>query len=365
MKFVSVQNVVNLICDIGIEQVLRELADYLERDFKRWESFEKVPRYASHSRDGVIELMPTSDGSKFAFKLVNGHPKNFERNLQTVVSLGVLSDVATGYPELISEMTILTALRTAATSALAARHLARPDSRSMAVIGLGSQSEFQAFAFKALLGIRKLRAFDVDPAAALKFARNMKASGIEIVFTDTAEEAVAGVDIITTVTADKRKAVVLSDNLVGAGVHINAVGGDCPGKTELQAGILNRSTVFVEFEAQTRIEGEIQQMPADFPVTEFWRVISRQHPGRTKSEEITVFDSVGFAMEDFTMLRFLSDKVEGTTFYANIDLITSPTDPKDLFGLLVDGAAALQRNRLPAETHWQHEAGEGCNAARE
>lgn len=334
MKYISVKNVIDLIASIGLEPLLIDLAAYIEEDFRRWDSFEKVPRYASHSRDGVIELMPTSDGEKFAFKLVNGHPKNFELNLQTVVSFGVLSDVATGYPELISEMTILTALRTAATSALAAKHLARRDSESMAIIGLGSQSEFQAFAFKALLGIRKLRAFDIDPAATAKFVNNMGSSGIEVVIADNAEEAIAGADIITTVTADKRNAVILSDNMVGAGVHVNAVGGDCPGKTELQAAILPRATVFVEFEPQTRIEGEIQQMPAEFPVIEFWRVVTGEHVGRTGRDEITVFDSVGFAMEDFTMLRFLADRVAGTQFYADIDLITSPADPRDLFGLL-------------------------------
>jgi ornithine cyclodeaminase len=216
----------------------------------------------------------------------------------------------------------------------------------MALIGLGSQSEFQAVAFKAMLGIRKLRIFDIDPAATVKFVNNMGSSGIEFVIAESAEEAVAGADIVTTVTADKRRAAILSDNLVGAGVHINAVGGDCPGKTELQAAILERAAVFVEFEPQTRVEGEIQQMPSDFPVTEFWRVVSGEHVGRKTREEITVFDSVGFAMEDFSMLRFLSDRVEGTAFYAEIDLITSPADPRDLFGLL--RATAGKRAKVPA-----------------
>ena len=334
MKFASVKNVVDLIASVGLEPILVDLASYLEDDFRRWASFEKAPRYASHSRGGVIELMPTSDGERFAFKYVNGHPKNFELGLQTVAAFGVLSDVATGYPMLMSEMTILTALRTAATSALTARRLARPDAQSMALIGLGSQSEFQAYAFKALLGIRKLKVFDIDPAAITKFARNMIHSGIDVEIARSAEEAVARVDIITTVTADKRQATILSDNMVGAGVHLNAVGGDCPGKTELQSAIVQRASVFVEFEPQTRIEGEIQQMPADFPVTEFWKVITGEHPGRQSRDEVTLFDSVGFAMEDFSVLRFLADRIEGTRFYSDIDIITSPADPRDIFGLL-------------------------------
>jgi len=334
MKFASVKNVVDLVASVGIEPLLVELATYLEEDFARWAKFEKAPRYASHSKGGVIELMPTSDGERFAFKYVNGHPKNFELGLQTVAAFGVLSDVATGYPVLMSEMTILTALRTAATSALTARKLARPDAQTMALIGLGSQSEFQAYAFKALLDIRKLKVFDIDPAATTKFARNMAQSGIEVEIAKSAEEAVAKVDIITTVTADKRQATILSDNMVGAGIHLNAVGGDCPGKTELQAAIVKRASVFVEFEPQTRIEGEIQQMPADFPVTEFWKVITGEHPGRQSRDEVTLFDSVGFAMEDFSVLRFVADRIEGTAFYSDIDIITAPTDPRDVFGLL-------------------------------
>jgi ornithine cyclodeaminase len=98
--------------------------------------------------------------------------------------------------------------------------------------------------------------------------------------------------------------------MVGAGVHINAVGGDCPGKTELQREILLRADVFVELPEQTRIEGEIQQMAPDFPVTELWQVIVGEATGRRLQDQITIFDSVGFAIEDFSALRYLRDLVE-------------------------------------------------------
>jgi ornithine cyclodeaminase len=340
VQYVGVENMVRLIGSIGIEPYLTGLAGYIEADFRRWASFEKAPRVASHSRDGVIELMPTSDGELYGFKYVNGHPKNTRTGLQTVTAFGVLSDVETGYPRLLSEMTITTALRTAATSALAARYLAREDASVMAIIGLGSQSEFQALAFKALLGIHKLRVFDIDPAATAKFLANLAPHGFEIVVAASAQEAVLGADIITTVTADKLNATILSDNMVGAGVHINAVGGDCPGKTELQRDILLRADVFVEFPEQTRIEGEIQQMAADFPVTELWRVITGATAGRRARDQITIFDSVGFATEDFSALRYLRDQVEGTAYYDDIDLLTAPEDPRNLFGLLGQPAAA-------------------------
>ena len=334
MRYVGVDNMVRLVRAVGVEAYLTGLADYIEQDFRRWAEFEKAPRVASHSRDGVIELMPTSDGALYGFKYVNGHPKNTQSGLQTVTAFGVLADVGTGYPRLLSEMTITTALRTAATSAVAARYLARKDAAVMAIIGLGSQSEFQALAFKALNGIRRLRVFDIDSTATEKFLANLAGQGFEIEVAASAQEAVLGADIITTVTADKLKATILSDNMVGAGIHINAVGGDCPGKTELQREILLRADVFVELPEQTRIEGEIQQMPPDFPVTELWRVIVGETEGRRTRDQITVFDSVGFATEDFSALRYLSDLIEGTDFYDEIDLLTEPEDPRNLFGLL-------------------------------
>ncbi|MFD2141927.1 ornithine cyclodeaminase [Ancylobacter oerskovii] len=334
VRYIGVENVTRLVRAIGVEPYLVGLSRYIEDDFRRWPRFDKVPRIASHSPDGVIELMPTSDGTLYGFKYVNGHPANTLAGLQTVTGFGVLADVATGYPQLLAEMTVTTALRTAATSALAARYLARPEARTMALIGLGSQAEFQALGFHAINGIDRLRVFDIDEAATAKFLANMDGRDLVIEVARSAEAAVEGADIITTVTADKRRATILSDNMVGAGVHINAVGGDCPGKTELQREILMRADIFVELPEQTRVEGEIQQLAPDHPVTELWRVIAGEVPGRRSREQITLFDSVGFAIEDFAALRHLRDLADETGFYQDIDLIPAPRDPRNLFGLI-------------------------------
>ena len=109
VPFVSVDNMMKLILKIGIEKFLTDLAGYVEDDFLRWESFDKTARVAAHSIDGVIELMPASDHSLYAFKYVNGHPKNTREGRQTVTAFGLLADVSNGYPTLLSEMTILTA----------------------------------------------------------------------------------------------------------------------------------------------------------------------------------------------------------------------------------------------------------------
>lgn len=334
VPFVSVENMMRLVHHYGVEQVLRELTDAVEEDFRRWDRFEKSPRLASHSREGVIELMPTSDGEVFSFKYVNGHPSNAAKGYQTVAAFGLLARVDTGYPVMLAEMTLLTALRTAATSAMAARHLAPRDARVMALIGNGAQAEFQALAMQAVLGIEEVRLYDIDPRATRKAAHNLAASGLRIVSCTSAQEAIEGAQIITTCTADKACATILTDNMVGAGIHINAIGGDCPGKTELHRDILARADTFVEFEPQTRIEGEIQQMDASYPVTEFHRVLDGSAPGRRDARQITLFDSVGFATEDFSALRYIHAKLEGTDFFQRIDILADPDDPRDLFGML-------------------------------
>ncbi|OAN71373.1 ornithine cyclodeaminase [Sulfitobacter sp. EhC04] len=334
VPFVSVDHMMKLIQHIGLEEMLKGLADYIEADFRRWELFDKTPRVASHSEKGVIELMPTSDGEDYGFKYVNGHPSNTKDGLQTVTAFGLLADVASGYPVLLSEMTILTALRTAATSALVARLLAPKGANVMAMIGNGAQSEFQSLAMKAIAGVDEVRLYDTDPAATRKCAANLADQGLRVVSCTSAEEAMLGAQIITTCTADKQYATILTDNMVGSGVHINAIGGDCPGKTELAPAILHRAGIFVEYPEQTRIEGEIQQLDPDHPVTEIWQVLTGQAQGRTDDRQITLFDSVGFAIEDFSALRYIRDKITGTGLFLPLDLLADPDDPRDLFGML-------------------------------
>ena len=344
VDYIGVSDIQRLVQAIGAGVFIERLAAEIEADYRRWGEFEKSARLASHSADGVIELMPTSDGDLYTFKYVNGHPKNTTEGLLTVTAFGVLADVHTGYPLLLSELTVTTALRTAAMSALAAKWLARSDSRVMALIGNGAQSEFQAIAFCRMLGIEVLRLYDVDGAASAKLERNLRAmpefASVKIVRCGSSAEASKGADIITTVTADKKYAVILTPPMVRAGQHINAVGGDCPGKTELHADVLRMPgvRVIVEYEPQSRIEGEIQQMPAEFKVTEFAAVLSGTAQGRATAQDITIFDSVGFALEDYSALRFLHKLLqEGPGSARQIDLVPQLADPKDLYGGTLGG----------------------------
>ena len=333
-QFLSTETIAQLVNTLGIATCLRGVADYLHADYLRWEAFDKCARIASHSADGVIELMPISDSAHYAFKYVNGHPKNTMLGLPTVMAFGVLARVDTGAPELLSELTLTTAIRTAAMSALAARTLARPVSRTMALIGNGAQSEFQALAFHHLLGIEEIRLFDIDRAATAKLVRNLAHTDLRLRLCESVREAVRGADIVTTVTADKTSARIIMPDMLEPGMHINGVGGDCPGKTEMHPGVLNGASVFVEYEPQTRIEGDVQQMPIDFPVTELWRVLAGKAAGRTDDRQVTLFDSVGFALEDYSALRYMRDSARALGLGQPISLIPDVANPKDLFNLI-------------------------------
>jgi ornithine cyclodeaminase len=351
VDYIGIERVKELVARVGIAPFIAGLADEIEADYRRWREFDKSPRHATHSSVGVIELMPISDARTYSFKYVNGHPKNTADGLLTVSAFGVLADVHTGYPVLLSELTLTTALRTAAMSALAARWMARGSSHVMALIGNGAQSEFQAIAFHHMLGVREVRLYDTDLAATAKLERNLSLlslDGLRIVRCASAVEAVVSADIVTTVTADKRNAVVLTPDMVCEGMHLNAVGGDCPGKTELHAEILKRADarVVVEFEPQSRVEGEVQQLDPTFPVIEFADVVSGAVCVRENDQQVTIFDSVGFALEDFSALRYLERlhrQIAGTR--RQLDLVPELDDPKDLFGELADRPSMRARVR--------------------
>ena len=334
-KYIDLPTMAKYLKSVGAETVIKRLVPYLEEDYKRWNDFDKVPRMAHHSPVGVIELMPIGDSKTYSFKYVNGHPENPKHNFLTVMAMGVLAEVCTGFPLLLSELTLTTAVRTAATSVMAAKYLAKPNPKKMALIGNGCQSEFQALGFHHILGVEEIYCYDVDPAATDKLMDNLKdVKGLKLIKCSSTKEACKGVDIITTITADKKNAIIITPDMVEPGMHINAVGGDCPGKTELDSKVLFMGDVYVEFEPQSRIEGEIQHMDDNFKVTEIWNVIKTGKPINRKPDEITIFDSVGFALEDFSILRLMYDIAKDENVGIPQELVPVLKNPKNLYGML-------------------------------
>jgi ornithine cyclodeaminase len=337
MKLIDVHDLRELIGRIGISRFNREVLAALEQDFRRWQEFSLSPRHVTYCPDGVIELMPCNDAAEYSFKYVNGHPKNTAEGKLSVVALGVLADMDDGYPKLLCEMTLLTAIRTAAVGALGAKYLARDNSTDLALIGTGAQSEFLALAMLEVRPIERIHYHDIDIGAMAKFERNMHGLGPELIPCSSIEQAIADADIITTATAARRRARLFGLSQLKAGAHIHAVGGDSEGKTELDPDILSNCKLVVEYLEQTRDEGEIQNASVDMVHGELWEIISGNKAARENDSEITLFDAVGFALEDYSILKLVCRLARELDMGKEVSILPALDDPKDLFSLLRSG----------------------------
>lgn len=319
------------ISKLSVQTLIKQAIKNLEHDLKRWHEFKKSPRHVTHFKHGVCELMPMADDEFYTYKYVNGHPNNPELNKSSITAIGMLADVATGYPQLLCDMTILTAIRTAATSAIAAKHLAKKHSHALGLIGTGAQSEFQVLAMMQLFDIKTIRYYDRDKKAMQKFKENTQDFNVNLIQCKNAEQVVQDVDILTTCICEKKHVELFSYQSIAkhSDLFINAIGGDCPGKTELDAEILKHSKIVMEYYKQTKDEGEVQNLEADYDYTELWEIVSGKKSGRTKKDNCIVFDSVGFALADYSALCMLNKFDMGK----NIDILPDLPDSKNLYSV--------------------------------
>lgn len=339
MKIITVESLTELLKRHGFDNYMMDLMKALKRDFKNWNLFTKMPRPAMHVPSGVLELMPICDNKKYySFKYVNCHPKNPLIGKQTIVATGQLSRIDTGYPLMFSEMTILTALRTAATLALATDLMARKNAHTLALIGTGAQSEFLVKGLQLVRDIKEVRYFDIDSKAMDKFEKNMTNKSFKLVRCKNAQEATLGADIITVCTASKAQVDVIKNEWINAGVHINALGGDTIEKTELELSILPRCRIVVEYFDQSQVEGEIQRLSKEeaeeLVYAQLYELVNGSKKGRQNEKEITLFDSVGIALEDYSALRLTFELAEKYNIGEECNLTPLIKDPKDLMAAI-------------------------------
>jgi ornithine cyclodeaminase len=339
MKIISVESLTKIINRHGFDAFMRDLIVNLKEDFGKWEEFTKMPRPAMHVPGGVIELMPICDNRKYySFKYVNGHPKNPFTGKMTVSATGQLSTIDSGYPVMFSEMTILTAFRTAAAAALATDLMARKNAKIVAIIGTGAQSEFQIRALQLVRNITEVRYFDINEKAMDKFEKNMRDQNLKMTRCVSAKQAVFTSDIITVCTASKKRAVIVKDAWVKKGVHINGLGGDTAGKTELERKTLQRCLIAVEYFEQSFIEGEIQQFSLreakKHVAAHLHELVKGTKKGRVAGKDITLFDSVGIALEDYSALRLTYKLAEKYKIGQDLNLVPDISDPKNLFSAI-------------------------------
>jgi alanine dehydrogenase len=242
--------------------------------------------------------------SYFAAKTNANFPANPRRfGLPTIQGMVVLADAGTGEPLAVIESGSVTALRTAAATGVAARVLARSDSRTATIVGCGVQGEMQLAAIAAVLPLQRAWVLDVEHTRAESMAARARASlGLEVRAAKDLREALRGSDVCVTCTPARRAFVGAAD--VAPGTFIAAVGADAHGKQELEPALVASSTVVVDVLAQCAEIGELQHVLAaglmvrEQVHAELGEVVVGRRPGRTRSDEITIFDSSGTALQD-------------------------------------------------------------------
>jgi alanine dehydrogenase len=242
--------------------------------------------------------------SYFAAKTNANFPDNPQRSgLPTIQGTVVLADASTGTPLAVMDSGSVTALRTGAATAVAARYLARPESRSATIVGCGVQGELQLAAIATVLPLQHVRLVDTDVARAEGLAARARSSlGIRVEAVSDLRGAVGTSDVCVTCTPS-RAAFVSRDDIV-AGTFIAAVGADNRGKQELEPALLAASTLVVDVLEQCAEIGELQHALAAGLMTreavhaELGDVVAGRRPGRTRDDEITIFDSSGTALQD-------------------------------------------------------------------
>lgn len=274
------------------------------------------------SSDGGLWAMPAFVNGAAGLKWANSHPDNPKHhNLPTVMAVMVYNDPATGLPLSIMDGTTITKLRTAAASVIASKYLAPPGSKTLGIIGCGAQAMPHIIYLRRVFEFEHIYLYDQDETAAEHLAA---AVGRIAVPVRSAREA-AQAEIICTLTPGHQ--IVLRDEWVGPGRHINAVGADVLGKQEIESSLLHRARVFVDDIEEATHNGEIStpiangQYRREAVAGTIGRVVAGITPGRTAPAEITVFDSTGLAIEDVATARYLYDKAVAARQGTRIDLL--------------------------------------------
>ena len=345
----SAKNVLDIINEIGIHVFMDGLIKEVRSAFIDY----KNGKITSHPRtegsgylweDGrTIEVMHASNNDA-CFKIVNYHPDNVRKGYPTVMGACVYLDCDTGFPKMISDMTILTALRTGAASAVATQTLGRKDSERLGIIGAGFQGEANLHAISRVMeNLQEVYVADTNEETADLFSQRMKKFCNSNIERSDIETTVRKSDVIVTCTYGNK--VVVRDGWVREGVHINAVGADTRGKQELATELLIKSKVVVDVFSQAESEGEVNmhirrgRYHRDDIYADLGEILLYEDgltgklkgkKGRKDDREITIFDSTGVAFEDLAAMRILYKHL-GEHHGEHVNFIYFPPTPRTLY----------------------------------
>jgi len=303
---------------------MKEAINAVEEAFRLYATSKAImpPKVYLTLEDGDFRAMPSYLMGYAGVKWVNSHPKNPEKGLPTVMAVFILNDPKNGFPLAIMDATFLTSLRTGAAGGVAAKHLARENSKVFGFIGCGKQAIFQLLAIKEIFDIELVKAYDISEKAELAFKEFCKKEGVDCMITNAKDACDCDVLITTTPSTSP----VVKKDWIKEGTHINAIGADAPGKQELEIEILKKSKIVVDDLEQALHGGEVN-------VAHSLGIIRRENIYATLGEivagikkgregnEITIFDSTGLAIQDLAVAKIVYEKAVKKDLGIKIELI--------------------------------------------
>lgn len=293
-----------------------------------------------HPQVGLLEWMPAMEvGRSIAIKTVGYHPANpTRRGLPTIMATTSVFDPTTGALVALLDATLLTALRTGAASAIATDVLARPGAVVLGVVGCGLQAVTQVHAISRVRRVETLLVSDVDDAVVKGFARRTAFLDrpTTIVPTGGLEDLLASSDVLCTCTSVEVGAgPVIVDGAHHPWLHVNAIGADFPGKQELPTSLLERALVCPDVAEQCRAEGESQRVDAGCLGPDLAALVKERNRHERSRDQLTVFDSTGWAFEDLVAAELLLDLAATYRIGRDLELQAPNPDPYDPYGPLL------------------------------
>ena len=250
-----------------------------------------------------------------AVKINANFPGNPQKGLPTIQGLVALYDGDDGRPLAVMDSIEVTALRTAAATAVAARVLARPDAGTVALCGCGAQGVYQVRALAVVRSLSAVRVHDRDHDRARRFAADLASEiAVPVSVAEDWPAAARSADLVVTCTTSKVPIVGIDD--IRPGAFLAAVGADNPEKNEVAPALLARSRVYVDSIAQASTIGDLHHAIAQGAMrpqdvqAELWEVVAGRKAGRTSEDELTVFDSTGVAVEDVAAAALVYERAE-------------------------------------------------------
>lgn len=311
------RDVANIVGRVGCDYFMDEMIKRLQRAFEIYDpSRVTVPVrdgfHYSQPQTGLLEWMPIHQhGRGVLVKMVGYHPHNPIRHcLPTVLSAFSLFDTSTGRLLAFVDGVLLTAIRTGAASAVATRLLARNDGGCVGIIGCGAQAVTQLHALSRIMSISEVRCYDKNPAVMESFGKRISSciGDSPLLLSPTPEEVASESDVLCTATSvDVAAGPVFKFVSTREHLHVNAVGSDLAGKTELPRLLLEQSLVCPDFPEQAQKEGECQQLNADQIGPSLLQVAANPNHWRAATTRRTVFDSTGWALEDAVATELVMD----------------------------------------------------------